>query len=95
MGDAAHGADRARDDDHGVERIAAAHERDVHAFESVRFHIRRNAQAVGQFVLDDLVRVVAQHEVHFVLRGVDVIEQPLRINDAAGAGDGDDDSQAT
>ncbi|GDY19509.1 hypothetical protein LBMAG56_08540 [Verrucomicrobiota bacterium] len=38
--------------------------------------------------------VIAQHDVNFVVGGVEVVEQTLGVKRAAGTGDGDQDSQA-
>jgi hypothetical protein len=50
----------------------------------VRFHARRQAQAAGQFLGDDLLRVVAEHDVDFVRCGIKIIEQALRAAVLAG-----------
>src|SRR5207244_1927239 len=92
--DAAQRAHRAGDDDHRVRRVRAARERGVHAFEIVRLHAGRQAQAAGQFLGDDLLRVVALHDVDFVRLWVEVVEQPLRVERAAGAGEGNEDFHA-
>ncbi len=68
--DAAHRAHRAGDDDHRVRRIRAAGERCVHAFERVRFHAVGQFQSTRQFFGDDLLRVIALHNVDFVLARV-------------------------
>ena len=93
MRDAAHRAHGAGDDDHRVRRIRAAGERRVHAFQPVRFHAVGQAQAAGQFLGDDLLRVVALHDVDFMRARVEIVEQPLRIKRAAGSGDGDENFQ--
>ena len=81
--DAAHRAHGAGNHDHRVRRIRAAGERRVHAFETVRFHARRQSQAVRQFLRDDLLRVIAQHDMDFVLARIQIVEQPLRVKRAA------------
>ena len=95
MGDAAHRAHRAGDDDHGVGRIRAAGKWRVHAFEVVRLDPDGQAQAVGQFLGDDLLGVVAHHDMDFVLARVEIIEQPLRVKRAAGSGDGNENFHCT
>ncbi len=53
-------------------------------------HARGQAQAAGQFPGDDLLRVIAQHDVDFVLARIQIVEQPLRVKRAAGPGDGNE-----
>ena len=43
----------------------------------------------GKLLGDDLMRVVAQHDVDFVCDGIKRIQKPLRVERAAGTGDGD------
>ena len=52
------------------------------------------AQTAGQFLGDDLLRVVAQHDVDFVGARVEVVEQPLGVKRAAGSGDGNENFHA-
>src|ERR1044071_4721493 len=91
MRDAAQRAHRAGDDDHRVRRVRAAGERGVHGFEIVRLDPYGQAQATGQFLRDDLLRVVALHDVDFVRARVEIVEQPLRVERAAGTGEGYED----
>jgi len=55
----------------------------------MRGHARRQFQPVGQFHRDDLLRVIAQHDMDFMLARIQIIEQPLRVKRAGGSGDGD------
>ena len=89
--DAAHRAHRAGDDDHGIRRIRAAGERRVHAFDVVRLDPGGQAQAAGQFLGNDLLRVIAHHDVQFVPARVEIVEQTLRVKRATGSGDGNQD----
>ena len=50
----------------------------------------RNFQFVD-FLRGDLFRVGAEHEMHFIRLGVDLVEQALEIKCAAGAGGGEDE----
>jgi hypothetical protein len=54
---------------------------------------RRKFQAVGQFHGDDLLRVIAQHDMDFVFARIQIIEQPLRVKRAGGSGDGNENFQ--
>ena len=45
-----------------------------------------------QFLLDDDLRVPAQNHIHLVLPRIEVVEQALRIERAAGTSDGHEDS---
>ena len=53
-------------------------------------HPGGQAQAAGQFLGDDLLRVIALHDVDFVRARVEIVEQPLRVKRAAGSGDGNE-----
>ena len=53
-------------------------------------HARGHVEPLD-FLRFDLLRVLAHHQVHLVLRCVDLREQTLQINRAAGAGGGDDE----
>ena len=94
VGDPAERAHAAGDDHHRIERVRAAGEGDVHAFESVLHRSRGQAQSARQLLLQDGMRVVAEDDVHLVCAGVEVVEQPLRVKRPARTRDGDDDSQA-
>ncbi len=91
---ASHRSHRAGDHDHHVGGIRAAGERSIHAFDAVRFHAVTEFQSIGQFRGDDLLRVVADDDVDFVCAGVEVVEQALGIERAAGSGDGNKNFQA-
>lgn len=52
-----------------------------------------NSQATRQFHRYDLLRVIAQHNMNFVLGGIQIIEQPLRVNSAGGSGNGNENFQ--
>ena len=91
--DSAKGAHAARNDDHGVRRVGAAGERRVHAFEIVHGDAGGQAQAARQLLSNDRLRIIAQDDMELVLAGIKVVEQALRIQQPAGAGNGNDDSQ--
>ena len=56
----------------------------------MRFYARREAEAIGQFFREHLLRVIAHHDVNFVLARVEIVEQALGIKRAAGSGDGNE-----
>lgn len=56
-------------------------------------HAGGQAQAAGQFRSHHLMGVITHHHVDFVLARVQIIEQPLGIQRAAGSGDGNKDLQ--
>ena len=91
VGDPPQRAHGAGDDDHGVHRIGTAGEGSVHAAQSVRLRAFRQPQAAGQFLGQDDLGIAAQHEVDFVLTRIQMVQQPLGIKRAAGAGDGNED----
>jgi hypothetical protein len=80
--------------DHRIRRIRAAGERRVHAFERVHFRACRKFQSIGQFLRDDLMRVIAHHDMDLVLLRVEIIKQPLCVKRTAGSGDGDENFQS-
>ena len=53
-------------------------------------HAVGQAQAFGHLFADDLVRVIAEHDVDLVLARVEVVEQALGVERTAGSGDGDE-----
>ena len=59
----------------------------------MRFHARWQPQTARQFLGNDLLRVVAEHDVNFVRGGIEIVEQALRVKRAASTGDGDEDFQ--
>jgi len=91
--DAPQRAHRAGDDHHGVRRIRSAGKRGVHAVTVVGPGARGQPQAGGQFFGEDLRRIVAEHDMDVMRPRVQVVQQPLRVEGAAGAGDGDQDFQ--
>jgi hypothetical protein len=56
----------------------------------VGLRARGQPQALRQFQADDLLGVLAQHDVDVVVARIQVVEQPLRVNRAGGSGDGDE-----
>jgi hypothetical protein len=95
VGNAAHRAHGAGNDHHGVGGIGTTGKGSVHALEIVRFRAGRQLQPVRQFLADDLLRVIAEDNVQFVFPRVEVIQQPLRIQGAAGSGDRHKNFQAS
>jgi hypothetical protein len=93
VGDAAQRAHCAGDDHHHVGRIGTAGKRCIHAPDVVHFYAVGEAQTVRQFLADDLLRIVAEHDMDFVQAGVEVVEQALRVEGAAGSGDGNENFQ--
>lgn len=59
----------------------------------MRLHALGQAQPFRQFHRDDLLRVMAQDHMDFVLARVQIIEQPLRVKRASGPGDGNQNFQ--
>jgi len=86
-------AHAARDNDHRVGGIGAAGKGRVHALEVVRDGARGQAQPPGQFLGNHRWRVAAQDNIDLVLAGIQVVEQPLGVERAAGSGNGDKYSQ--
>jgi hypothetical protein len=58
----------------------------------VSLHARREPQALGQLFRKDLLRVIADDEMHFMLRHRQIVEQPLGIKGATGTCDGNENS---
>jgi hypothetical protein len=58
----------------------------------MELHTFGEAQAIGQFFLENNLRVAAGNDVHLVLGGVQSVQQALGVNRATGAGDGHKDS---
>lgn len=80
-------------DHHRIGRIGTAREGSIHALQVVRFGAGRKFQAVGQFFRNNGLSVITQNEVDLVLSAMKIIEQTLGVNNPAGTGDGNDDSQ--
>ena len=95
MRDASQRSHRAGNDDHRVGRIGSAGKGRVHAFESMRLDAFGEFQAAGKFFRDDLMRVMAHHDVDFVLARIEIVEQTLGVKRPAGSGDGNKNSQAS
>jgi hypothetical protein len=55
---------------------------------------RRQAQALGQFLGDHRLRIIAEDDMKLMLAAINIIEEPLGIKHPAGSGYGDDYSQA-
>jgi len=79
MSDAAQGAHAAWNDDHGIRGIGAAGKRRVHALKIMRSCSRWKTKTSRQFLSDDHLGIIAQHDVDFMLFWVKIIEQPLGI----------------
>ena len=95
MRNAAERAHGAGNNNHGVGWVGAAGERGVHAFERMRPCTGRQAQASGQFFGQDSMGVGAEDDIDLVLGGIEVVQQALGVKSAAGAGDGNKNSQNT
>ena len=93
MRDPANSAHGAGDDDHGVGRVGTAGKGCVHALEAVRGCAEGQSQPIRQLLADDRLGVLALHYMKFVLAGIQVIEQALSIERAAGASYSDEYSQ--
>ena len=50
-------------------------------------------QPVRQLLRNDLLRVIAEHDVDFVSARIQIVQQALRVERAAGSGDGDENLQ--
>jgi hypothetical protein len=74
-----------------IEGVRPAGEGNVHTLEAVGFHAAGKAQAAGQFLGQHDLGVIAHDHVDFVLLGIEVVEQLLGVQGAAGAGNGDED----
>lgn len=95
MGDPAEGPHAAREDDHGVGRVGTAGKGRVHALQAMSDGSGGEAQAARQFFADNGLGVSAQDNMEFVLARVEVIQQTLSVEDAAGSGYGNEDSQGS
>ena len=51
-------------------------------------------QTIRQFLRDDLMRVIAHHDMDFVFTQIEVVEESLRIQRAAGSSNGDENFQS-
>ena len=91
MGDSRQRPQAARDDDHRVKGVGSADKRGVHAGQIVFLNTRSEDQPAGQFVVDDLPGVAAEDDVDLVGLGIQVVQEPLGVSAAAGAGDGHED----
>jgi len=74
---------------HCVGWVGAAGKGCVHALQAVRDNAFGEAQTLRQFLGDYRMRVIAQYDMNFVLSWINVIEQALGVNRAAGSGYGD------
>jgi len=81
-GDAPHRAHRTGDHHHGVKKRGAAHKGDIHRFVAMLMHAFRHPQFT-KFLLYHLARVVAEKQMHLVLRRIDLVEKTLEIQCAA------------
>lgn len=80
------------DDHHGVASVGAAGKRGIHAFDVVRLNSIGQSEAFWQFGFEDLLGIIADDEMELVLARVEVVEQALGIERAAGTGYGDENS---
>jgi hypothetical protein len=78
--DAAEGSHATRDDDHDVEGIGAAHERDVHALETMGSDSVRDPEAFWKFLGENSGGVLALNKMDFVESRIDRVQQALGVD---------------
>jgi hypothetical protein len=91
VSDAAEGAHTARNYNHSVARIRATGEGRVHAFDAVAVNAIGDFEALGKFLGDDGVGVVADEKIYFMPARIEIFEKALGIDNSAGTGDCEDD----
>ena len=93
MGDSAQGTQGAGNHDHCIGRVRTAGERRIHALEVVRAYSFLELQSRGKLFGDHYLGVIAQNHVNLVLTRVEIVQQSLGVENAAGSGYGDNYSQ--
>lgn len=91
MRDPSHCSHAARHNHHRVERIRTACKRNIHALRRVSYDTLTQLQSLRQFLRNHRLRVLAEDDMHFML-SAQIIQQPLRIQGAARAGDSNNNS---
>ena len=89
VGDASEGAHGAGEDDHRIRGVGAAGEGRIHALELMSSDPGRHPQPPGQFLGDNRMGVLAEHDMHLMSAGNQVIEQALGVDGPTCPCDGD------